>query len=42
MMAWELIIEGSKAIWKCSRYDDLQYNEINNLAQYGQPHSPYQ
>ncbi len=29
-------------IWRCTRYSDLQYAEINNFAEYGQPVSPYQ
>ncbi len=29
-------------VWRCSRYSDLQYAEINNLAEYGQPYSPYE
>ena len=30
-----------KKIWRCTSYADLQYAEINNFAEYGQPYSPY-
>lgn len=29
-------------VWRCTNYADLQYIEINNFAEYGQPVSPYQ
>jgi hypothetical protein len=29
-------------VWRCTNYSDLQYLEINNFAEYGQPVSPYQ
>lgn len=29
-------------VWRCTLYSDLQYAEINNFAEYGQPFSPYQ
>ncbi len=38
-MSWELI--QSTGIWRCSRYADLDAVAINNLAEYGQPFSPY-
>ena len=41
-MSWKMLKEKGKVIWECSLYSDLQYNEINNFAQYGQPSSPYQ
>ncbi|MCA9139696.1 MAG: hypothetical protein KDB00_23150 [Planctomycetales bacterium] len=28
--------------WHCTVFSDLQYAEINNFAEYGQPFSPYQ
>lgn len=31
-----------RAVWRCTRYTDLNYAEINNLAEYGTPMSPYQ
>lgn len=39
-MSWSY--DAAQQIWKCTRYDDLQYAEINNFAEYGQPVSPYQ
>ena len=39
-MSWSY--DKSTKSWKCSRYSDLQYAEINNLAEYGQPMSPYE
>lgn len=38
-MSWELI--ESTGIWRCTRYADLDVVDINNLAEYGQPFSPY-
>ena len=29
-------------VWHCTLFSDLQYAEINNFAEYGQPVSPYQ
>lgn len=39
-MSWSY--DASKKVWRCTRYADLQYAEINNFAEYGQPVSPYQ
>ena len=39
-MTWTL--DSSKKVWKCSSYSDLHYAAINNLAEYGQPKSPYE
>ena len=39
-MSWTL--DKAKGIWKCTKYSDLNYAEINNLAEYGQPMSPYE
>lgn len=39
-MSWSL--DRSAGIWKCTSYSDLNYAEINNLAEYGQPMSPYE
>jgi hypothetical protein len=39
-MAWSL--DKARGVWKCSSYSDLNYAEINNLAEYGQPRSPYE
>lgn len=33
--------DDSRWAWVCSDYSDLQYADINNLAEYGQPYSPY-
>jgi len=41
-MAWKRIVKGSKSIWVCSKYSDLQYRHITNLAQWGQPYDPYE
>ena len=43
-MSWSFVANsgGSGGVWKATRYDDLHYAEINNLAQYGQPYSPYE
>lgn len=38
-MSWSF--DSTRKIWKCSSYSDLQYAEINNFAEYGQPYSPY-
>ena len=38
-MSW--ILDEGRKVWKCSKYSDLNYAEINNLAEYGQPFSPY-
>lgn len=39
-MSWSY--DSAKKVWRCTRYSDLQYAEINNFAEYGQPVSPYQ
>ena len=39
-MSWTYDTTGK--VWRCTRYVDLQYAEINNFAEYGQPVSPYQ
>ena len=39
-MSWSY--DAGAKIWKCTNYSDLQYAEINNFAEYGQPVSPYQ
>lgn len=39
-MSWSYDV--AQKVWKCTQYSDLQYAEINNFAQYGQPVSPYQ
>ena len=42
-MVWTLIQNTSgHKIWRATEYADLQYAEINNLAQYGQPRNPDQ
>ncbi len=41
-MGWTLIEEAGKKIWQASEYIDLQYDEITNLAEHGQPRNPYQ
>lgn len=44
-MSWKLDKTNPKypqGVWKCTSYSDLQYVEINNLAEYGQPRSPYE
>jgi hypothetical protein len=39
-MSWTL--DKTTGVWKCTRYSDLNYAEINNLAEYGEPMSPYE
>ena len=39
-MTWRY--DATRQIWACTSYSDLQYAEINNFAEYGQPWSPYQ
>ena len=39
-MSWSYHSAGK--VWRCTKYSDLQYAEINNFAEYGQPVSPYQ
>jgi hypothetical protein len=39
-MSWTL--DKGRKVWKCSEYSDLQYDEIVNFAEYGQPRNPYQ
>lgn len=39
-MGWTL--DRARKIWKCDKYSDLNYAEIINLAEYGQPKSPYE
>ena len=39
-MSWTL--DTKTGVWKCTSYADLNYAEINNLAEYGQPFSPYE
>ncbi len=39
-MSWSYNAAGK--VWRCTRYSDLQYAEINNFAEYGQPFSPYE
>ena len=34
-MSWTF--DKSSGIWKCTKYSDLNYAEITNLAEYGQP-----
>jgi hypothetical protein len=29
-------------VWRCTKYSDLNYAEINNFAEYGSPVSPYE
>ena len=42
-MAWEKIQDtAGRTVWRASEYADLQYDEINNLAEYGQPRNPDQ
>lgn len=42
-MGWTLRkdIDGTQ-VWRCTKYTDLNYAEINNLAEYGSPVSPYE
>lgn len=39
-MSWSY--DDSAKVWRCTSYADLQYAEINNFAEYGQPVSPYE
>jgi hypothetical protein len=39
-MSWSL--DKGRNVWKCTEYSDLQYDEIINFAQWGQPRNPYQ
>src|ERR1044072_6661291 len=39
-MSWSL--DKATGVWKCTKYSDLNYAEITNLAEYGQPMSPYE
>jgi hypothetical protein len=39
-MGWTL--DKATGVWKCTQYSDLQYAEITNLAEYGEPFSPYE
>lgn len=39
-MGWTL--DAARGVWRCTSYSDLNYAEINNLAEYGQPSSPYE
>jgi hypothetical protein len=39
-MSWSY--DTSAKVWRCTRFSDLQYAEINNFAEYGQPVSPYE
>lgn len=39
-MSWSY--DKVRKVWMCTRYDDLQYAEITNFAEYGQPKSPYE
>ena len=39
-MSWSY--NSSTKAWACTSYSDLNYAEINNLAEYGQPFSPYE
>ncbi|MEQ9406722.1 MAG: hypothetical protein RIK87_03310 [Fuerstiella sp.] len=39
-MSWRY--DGSRGVWTCTSYSDLQYADINNFAEYGQPWSPYE
>lgn len=42
-MGWTLRKEADGTqVWRCTRYRDLNYAEINNLAEYGSPFSPYE
>lgn len=41
-MSWILIKRGAEHVWRCTSYTDLRSLEINNLAEWGQPFSPYQ
>ncbi|MEO1618519.1 MAG: hypothetical protein AAFV88_21885 [Planctomycetota bacterium] len=39
-MSWHY--DQTAKIWHCSNFADLQYVDINNFAEYGQPFSPYE
>ncbi len=39
-MTWT--VNRATKVWSCSSYSDLNYAEINNFAEYGQPKSPYE
>lgn len=39
-MGWNL--EKTRRVWQCTEYADLQFAEIENFAEYGQPRSPYE
>ena len=39
-MSWSL--DRKRKVWVCTSYSDLNYREIDNLAEYGQPSSPYE
>jgi hypothetical protein len=39
-MSWTL--DAARKVWICTSYSDLNGYTINNLAEYGQPHSPYE
>jgi hypothetical protein len=39
-MSWSY--DATSNVWRCTRFEDLQYAEINNFAEYGQPVSPYE
>jgi hypothetical protein len=39
-MGWDF--DRSARVWKCTEYTDLEYAEIVNFAEYGQPFSPYE
>lgn len=42
-MGWTLRKDADGTqVWRCSRYKDLNYAEINNFAEYGSPFSPYE
>lgn len=38
-MSWTL--DKARNIWKCSIFSELNAGAINNLAEYGEPYSPY-
>jgi hypothetical protein len=39
-MSWSY--NSARTAWVCTNYSDLNYAQINNLAEYGQPFSPYE
>jgi len=39
-MSWTL--DAARKVWICSTYSDLDGGAINNLAEYGEPSSPYE